>query len=36
VVDERGCVNVPEGPGLGVKLNWDLIERNRTARVEFS
>jgi L-alanine-DL-glutamate epimerase-like enolase superfamily enzyme len=27
-IDENGCVDVPEGPGLGVEYNWDLIERN--------
>ena len=25
-----GCVPVPDGPGLGVRYNWDFIERNRT------
>jgi L-alanine-DL-glutamate epimerase-like enolase superfamily enzyme len=34
-VDEHGCVDVPEGPGLGVTYNWDLIERNRTGFVEY-
>jgi L-alanine-DL-glutamate epimerase-like enolase superfamily enzyme len=34
-VDENGCVDVPEGPGLGVTYNWDLIERNHTGLVEF-
>jgi L-alanine-DL-glutamate epimerase-like enolase superfamily enzyme len=35
VVDENGCVDVPEGPGLGVSYNWDLIERNRTALIVY-
>jgi L-alanine-DL-glutamate epimerase-like enolase superfamily enzyme len=34
-VDENGCVDVPEGPGLGITYNWDLIERNRTGLVEY-
>lgn len=25
-----GCVPVPDGPGLGVRYDWDFIERNRT------
>ncbi len=34
-VDENGCVDVPEGAGLGVTYNWDLIEKHRTGLVEF-
>ena len=34
-IDENGCVSVPEGPGLGVQYNWELINRNRTGLVEF-
>jgi L-alanine-DL-glutamate epimerase-like enolase superfamily enzyme len=26
-----GCVQVPQGPGLGVELDWDAIERFRVA-----
>ncbi len=29
-IDANGCVDVPQGPGLGVAYNWELIERNRT------
>ncbi|AWT59485.1 MAG: D-galactarolactone cycloisomerase [Candidatus Moanabacter tarae] len=29
-VDENGCVEVPEGPGLGVQLDWDYIKANQT------
>lgn len=28
VIDKNGCVQVPEGPGLGVEYDWDLITRN--------
>ena len=28
-VDEKGCVEVPEGPGLGVELDWDFINANK-------
>ncbi|MEM7131106.1 MAG: enolase C-terminal domain-like protein [Chloroflexota bacterium] len=34
-VDENGCVNVPEGPGLGVTYNWELIEKQRTGLVVY-
>lgn len=30
-VGADGCYPVPTGPGLGVALDWDYIERNRTA-----
>jgi len=34
-IDANGCVDVPEGPGLGVTYDWDLIERNRTGLVAY-
>jgi L-alanine-DL-glutamate epimerase-like enolase superfamily enzyme len=34
-IDGNGCVPVPEGPGLGVTYNWDLIERQRTGYTEY-
>jgi L-alanine-DL-glutamate epimerase-like enolase superfamily enzyme len=30
-----GCVSVPDGPGLGVTYDWDVIERNRVSHVAF-
>lgn len=30
-----GCVPVPDGPGLGVRYDWDFIERQRTALLVF-
>jgi L-alanine-DL-glutamate epimerase-like enolase superfamily enzyme len=24
-VDKEGCLNLPQGPGLGVEINKDLI-----------
>jgi L-alanine-DL-glutamate epimerase-like enolase superfamily enzyme len=30
-VDGRGLVRAPEGPGLGARIDVDLIERHRTA-----
>jgi L-alanine-DL-glutamate epimerase-like enolase superfamily enzyme len=29
-VDENGCVQPPDGPGLGVEYDWDFIEKNKT------
>lgn len=30
-VDANGCVDVPEGPGLGVELDWNYINAHKTA-----
>jgi len=29
-IDEHGCVDVPEDPGLGVEYDWDFILAHRT------
>jgi len=29
-IGQDGCVPVPDGPGLGIELNWDYIERKTT------
>ncbi|MAE62495.1 MAG: mandelate racemase [Planctomycetaceae bacterium] len=34
-IDADGCVSVPEGPGLGVQLDWDYIRRRRTAHAVY-
>jgi hypothetical protein len=34
-VGEDGCFPVPDGPGLGVTYDWDLIQRSRTAHHVF-
>ena len=34
-VDEDGCVEVPEGPGLGVELDWDYITSHQTGGAVF-
>ena len=34
--DENGEFPVPQGPGLGVEYDWDLIARYRTDRAEYS
>lgn len=30
-VDAEGFVHAPTGPGLGYEIDWELIERNKTA-----
>jgi L-alanine-DL-glutamate epimerase-like enolase superfamily enzyme len=34
-IDAEGCVPVPQGPGLGVAVNWDWIDRQRTGMVVY-
>jgi L-alanine-DL-glutamate epimerase-like enolase superfamily enzyme len=34
-VESDGCFTVPTGPGLGVTLDWQYIERHRTQLHEF-
>ena len=34
-VDGDGCVPVPDGPGLGVTLDWDYISAHETDRRAF-
>ena len=34
-VDERGCVPVPQGPGLGVAIDWDWVTRHQTGEVVY-
>jgi L-alanine-DL-glutamate epimerase-like enolase superfamily enzyme len=34
-VDAYGHVPVPQGPGLGVEIDWDWVAKNRTAVVEY-
>jgi L-alanine-DL-glutamate epimerase-like enolase superfamily enzyme len=34
-VDEHGCVDVPDGPGLGVDLDWDWINAHKTGEVVY-
>ena len=32
-VDDEGTVPIPDGPGLGVKYDWDYIRNNATGSV---
>ncbi len=34
-IDGEGCVPVPRGPGLGVTLDWDYIEKHRVGEDVF-
>jgi L-alanine-DL-glutamate epimerase-like enolase superfamily enzyme len=34
-VDKRGHVPVPQGPGLGVRLNWDFIKQHEAGKTVF-
>ncbi|MFB6146281.1 MAG: enolase C-terminal domain-like protein [Halobacteriaceae archaeon] len=29
-VDSDGTIDVPDGPGMGVEIDWDFVERRRT------
>jgi L-alanine-DL-glutamate epimerase-like enolase superfamily enzyme len=33
---DHGTIPVPNGPGLGVEIDWDLVEDRKTDYVEFS
>jgi L-alanine-DL-glutamate epimerase-like enolase superfamily enzyme len=34
-IDDRGHVPIPQGPGLGVEINWDWVDKRRTGLVEY-
>ncbi len=34
-VDANGCVDVPDGPGLGVPLDWDYINAHKSGETVF-
>ena len=34
-VDESGSIPVPQGPGMGVAINWEWVDRNRTDMLSF-
>ena len=34
-IDENGHVAVPQGPGLGVEMDWDYIEHHRVDGVVY-
>ena len=34
-IDENGHVTVPQGPGLGVELDWDYIRTHQVDTVVY-
>jgi L-alanine-DL-glutamate epimerase-like enolase superfamily enzyme len=34
-VDSDGHVEIPDGPGLGVEIDWDFVERRKTGHELF-
>jgi L-alanine-DL-glutamate epimerase-like enolase superfamily enzyme len=34
-IDEHGCVPVPDGPGLGVEINWDWVNAHKSGAITF-
>jgi L-alanine-DL-glutamate epimerase-like enolase superfamily enzyme len=35
-IDRNGHVPVPQGPGLGVEIDWDWVTKHRTGMREWS
>lgn len=35
-IDADGCVPVPQGPGLGVEIDWEWVAHNRTGVVTYT
>jgi L-alanine-DL-glutamate epimerase-like enolase superfamily enzyme len=33
VIDSEGYAHVPDGPGLGLSIDWDFIERYKVAEI---
>ena len=34
-IDENGCVEPPQGPGMGVQFDWESINAHRTDTVVY-
>ena len=34
-IDKNGCVEVPQGPGLGVEYDWDYITKHSTGLIVY-
>lgn len=34
-IDAHGCVPVPQGPGLGVTINWEWVRANEVGKVVY-
>jgi L-alanine-DL-glutamate epimerase-like enolase superfamily enzyme len=35
-IDGKGHIPVPQGPGLGVEINWDWVTKHQTGVVEYT
>jgi L-alanine-DL-glutamate epimerase-like enolase superfamily enzyme len=35
-IGEKGHVPMPQGPGLGVQIDWDWVEQRQTCVVEYA
>jgi L-alanine-DL-glutamate epimerase-like enolase superfamily enzyme len=35
LMDADGNIHAPEGPGLGIDIDWDLVDRNCTSHRTF-
>jgi len=33
LIDKEGFAHVPEGPGIGARIDWDLVERYKVAEI---
>jgi L-alanine-DL-glutamate epimerase-like enolase superfamily enzyme len=34
-VDSKGHVSVPQGPGLGVEIDWEWVKQHETGKVVY-
>lgn len=34
-VNSDGTIDIPEGPGLGVEIDWDFVQQHQLRRLEF-
>jgi L-alanine-DL-glutamate epimerase-like enolase superfamily enzyme len=34
-IDEHGCVPVPDGPGLGVEIDWDWVNAHKSGQISY-
>jgi len=34
-IDSEGNVHAPDGPGIGVEIDWDFIKKNEVDKARF-
>ena len=32
-IDKQGFAHVPKGPGIGARIDWDLVERYKVCEI---